>query len=128
MRAYSKKELLARMKRFFDDDKRGISQDVFSGLAGYATRTMRETFIYGTMALTETMQIRVSQALKDWEAGEVMVIERADGSRFAQYRDKPKPRYIKTCRLNLTDDGIKLSVGVRNKADYSSKTLWEQMK
>jgi len=124
---HSKRELMTLMKRFLADKKRGISIEMFAKLAGYEKGYLREVFLDGKWPLTETLQVRVSKALQSWQKGEVAVMEKYDGTRHIHYRKEPKPRYVKTCRLNLTTEGFKLSVGVRNKADYSRPGLDEQM-
>jgi len=43
------------------------------------------------------------------------------------YRREDKPRMTRTTGLALTNDGIKLKLGVANRNDYSAPTLKEQL-
>lgn len=125
---YSKKDLMERMARFFKDKKRGISIKLFADLCGVTERLLWMVFNEKTAPLSETLQRRVSKALQSLERGDIAVMERIDLTRKVEYRKKPKPRYIKSCKLVLGPNGIGLKVGVRNKFDYSNPRLDEVLK
>lgn len=125
---YTKKDLMQRMSRFIKDEKRGISIRLFADLCGVTDRYIWMVFKENTMPLSEVLQKRVSKALQSLERGEVAVMERIDLTRKVEYRKKPKPRYIKSCKLVLGPNGICLKVGVRNKSDYSQPRLDEVLK
>lgn len=127
---HTKKELLILMHRFLKDEKRGISHALFADLAGINMSKMREVFLYRSLPLTEYYQIRVSRAFQEYQAGRVQVMVDRNNVRSVEYR-KPgeeKPRLVRSMGLQLTKDGIKMKVGVRNRADYSQPTLDEQFK
>jgi hypothetical protein len=45
------------------------------------------------------------------------------GKRFIGYHPKPKPVYRRGMNLERTGEGFKISIGLRNKYDFSKRRL-----
>jgi len=123
-----KRELMKRMERFFADSNRGISKEMFSEICGMSVNALNETFVYKARPISDQMQIWVSKALLEWEAGKVLVKRRSNGTKFLEYQRNPQPQMRAHTGLKFTSEGFKLDIGLRNRADYSGPTLTEQMK
>jgi len=122
-----KRELLVLIRRFVQDENRGISQDLFCELAGISKKMLFEVFVHGNWPMSETMQRRVSRAYQAWRAGEVAVMQNRDRTRFVQYRKTPKPRMARTRKIVFDGNGPRLVLGIRNRADYSDPDIDEQL-
>jgi len=121
----TKAQLLREMLRFLKDEKRGISIALFADMCGYSYRHLRDVFWYHTAPLTETMQIRVSRVLDDYIAGNIRVMQKYDGTRYAEYRTESKPVARREYALTLKDGKIALKIGLKAKGDYTSPHLDE---
>lgn len=121
-------ELKTLMTRFLNDEKRGISVKLFAEVAGLDMTTITKVFKTGEMPLTEFVQRRVSKALLAWQQGEIAVMRNIDGSKFVEYRKQPRMRMARTQKLEFVNGIPKISVGIRNKADYSTPDLDEQLR
>lgn len=115
------------MKRFIADEHRGISIDLFCELAGINKSTLIDVFRDDRFPLSEYIQRRVSKAYMSWLAGDVAVMQNRDNTRFVTYRKEPKPRFSRCNRLKVVDGKIQLDIGIKNKSDYSTPTLDEQL-
>ena len=123
-----KHELRRIIYNFLTDHDRGISVNLFAEVAGVSPGHLYDVFVHQTEPLTEMVQRRVSKAYKSWVNGEVAVMQNRDNSKFVQYRREPKPLFRKSLGLQLTNDGIKINLGMKPKYDYSTYTLDEQLK
>ena len=68
-----KAELHQVLKRFFDDQDRGISISLFAELAGLTKKTLIDIF-YRNHTMTERSQIRLSKAYHAWKNGEIRAV------------------------------------------------------
>ena len=116
------------MYNFLSDHGRGISVNLFAEIAGVSAGHIYDVFLHQTEPLTEMVQRRVSKAYKSWVNGEVAIMQNRDNSKFVQYRKEPKPLMQRSLGLKVTNDGIKINLGVKPKYDYSTHTLDEQLK
>jgi len=123
-----KNELKTQVLRFIDNKNRGISLRLFCELAGIDLRTLMDVFVREEYPMTEYVQIRVSKAYNSWKNGEVAVMEKRNRERFVTYRKEPKPALIRGYGLEVSDGKIKLNVGIKNRNDYSTPTLEEQLR
>lgn len=124
---FSKQDLKKIIKKFIMDKDRGISIRLFAELAGLSQGHFLNVFVYETDPITEITQRRVDKAYKAYINGEVVVMQNRNGTRYVEYRKQPKMLFTKTTTLSMTPDGIKISLGVKPKYDYSTKTLDEQL-
>ncbi len=125
-KVYTKGELLRQVKRFLADQERGISMQLFADLAGVSLSIIKAVFIYETEPMTEYVQRRVTKAYKEYQNGEVAIMQNRDKTKFVQYRKEAKPVMTKTTALQLVNGRIKIKVGIKNAHDYSDLTLDEQ--
>lgn len=126
--ALSKYELKRQIFSFLKDEDRGISMNLFAELAGISLTHLKDVFLYQVEPLSEMVQRRVSKAYRSWQNGEVAVMQNKDGSRYIEYRKVPKPLARKSLGLTVTNNGIKIDLGLKPKYDYSGYTLDEQLK
>ena len=122
-----KTQLLREIQRFVKDKNRGISRQLFAELCGISFTLFRDVFINEIIPMTENTQIRVSRGYAAYKRGEVAVMMNRDQTRFVQFRKEPTPMYKKSTGLHVVDGQIKIRVGIRNAADYSSSDLNEQL-
>lgn len=123
-----KRELLRIIKRFIEDQNRGISVRLFAELCGVDREHLVDVFQHRIRPLSEYIQIRVSKGYTSWLKGEIAVMQNRDKTRFVEYRREPKPRLARKTGLHLVDGQIKIKVGVINRGDYSGQTLDEALK
>jgi len=126
--ALSKYELKRQIFSFLKDQDRGISMSLFAELAGISETHLKDVFLYQTEPLSEMVQRRVSKAYKSWQMGEVAIMQNRDRTRFVEYRKESKPVMERSLGLQATSNGIKISLGIKPKYDYSGNTLDEQLK
>lgn len=124
----SKHELKRIVQQFLKDPNRGISIRLFAELAGLSQGHLQDVFLYQTLPLTELMQRRVDKAYKAYINGEVSVMQNKDGTRYIEYRKVARPLMKKSLGLQVTNDGIKINLGVKPKFDYGKRNLDEQLK
>lgn len=127
MSVLPKKLLMERIERFLADKKRGISAALFAEVAGITEDLFKKNFILKTHPMSEMTQIRVSRALKQWEDGEIAVMQGMYNTRFTEYRRVPKPRMYRHVGLQVVDGQVRMDVGIRNRADYSRQRLDQQL-
>ena len=123
-----KHELKHIMYNFLSDLDRGISVNLFAEIAGLSPGHIHDVFVYQTEPLTEYVQRRVSKAYKAWVNGEVAIMQNRDNTKFVQYRKEAKPLMQRSLGLKVTNDGIKINLGIKTKYDYSGYTLDDQLK
>lgn len=123
-----KTELRRIIKKFLLDKRRGISIELFADLCGVNASYLRDVFIYETENMGEHLQRRVSKGYMAWARGEVAVMQNKDRTRFVDYRREPKPLLTRSTGLKVVNGEIKISVGIKNRNDYSDLTLDEQLK
>jgi len=124
----SRVELLRVIKKFLQDDRRGISQKLFAELAGVSVGHLLDVFIKGEHPLSEWVQRRVSKAYQHFRDGEVAVMLDKGHHKFVQYRRQPKPRMARSMGLEVENGVIKLRVGVKNRVDYEERNIDEQLR
>lgn len=124
----SKEQLKREIRRFFQDQDRGISIPLFAELTGFNPQYLRAIFLYGKEELSETVQLRVNKAYAEWKAGNVRVMKRPDNTRYVDYRRESKPVFMPSMGLKVTSEGIKLRVGLRNRHDYSEDSLDDKLR
>jgi len=122
-----KAELHQLLKRFFDDQDRGISISLFAELAGLTKKTLIDIFYRGH-TMTERSQIRLSKAYHAWKNGEIRVMQNRDRTRFVEYREQPKPVLVRSNKIVVENGKIRLEISPKNPRDYSGKTLDEQLR
>lgn len=127
-RVIHKTRLLEIMRRFLNDESRGISIDLFAEVAGLHKTTLVDVFREQTAPLTEYVQRRVSKAYLSWLAGDIAVMQNKDKTKYIMYRKESKPRLARLQRLKVVDGKIQLDIGIGNKSDYSQPTLDEQLR
>lgn len=122
-----KAELHQLLKRFFDDQDRGISMSLFAELAGLTKKTLIDIFYRGH-TMSERSQIRLSKAYHAWKNGEIRVMQNRDRTRFVEYREQPKPVLVRSNKIVVENGKIRLEISPKNPRDYSGKTLDEQLR
>ena len=126
--AMPKAVLKKTIKRLIEDKERGISLALFSELAGCSEKHLREVFQYEHDPLTEDMQRRVTNAYNSWKNGYVAIMKNRDNTRFVDYRRVPKPRIARSMGLDVVNGVIRLKIGIRNRSDYSGRTIDEKLR
>ena len=121
-----KAELKRQIKKFILDGARGISLEHFANLCGISKLHMLDVFKYEREPLTENVQIRVNRGYEAWKKGIVRVMKRRDNTRYVDYRKEPLDTMMPRNKLILTNNGIKLKVGMHNRHDYSDYDLNER--
>ena len=107
------------------DRERGISIKRFAELAGISRDLLEDVFVYQIMPMTEKTQVRVSAAYNAWLEGRVKIMRRKDLTQYVDYRKTPEPAIFPHMGIVNSPDGFKLSIGPRNRHDYSYPTLDE---
>lgn len=124
----SRVDLMRIMKKFLKDENRGISQKLFSELAGVSIGHLLDVFIYEEQPLTEWMQRRVSKAYKHFRDGEVAIMQERNNHKYVEYRRQPKPRMARSMGLQVQNGVIKLRIGIKNRVDYEERDIDEQLR
>ena len=120
-----KQELKLLVGRFLKDKQRGISLQKFADLCGISREFLADVFIYENAPMSEVTQRRVSAAYQAWREGRVRIMRRADQTQFVDYRKVAEPAIFSHMGIVKSPDGFKLSIGPRNRHDYSYPTLDE---
>jgi hypothetical protein len=120
-----KEELKLLVGRFLKDKQRGISLQKFADLCGISREFLADVFIYENAPMSETTQRRVSSAYQAWREGRVRIMRRADKTQYVDYRKVAEPAIFSHMGIVKSPDGFKLSIGPRNRHDYSYPTLDE---
>jgi len=120
-----KQELKLLVGRFLKDKQRGISLQKFADLCGISREFLADVFIYENAPMSETTQRRVSSAYQAWREGRVKVMRRKDQTQYVDYRKVAEPAIFPHMGIVKSPDGFKLSIGPRNRHDYSYPTLDE---
>jgi len=120
-------ELLRRVKRFMQDEKRAIPVTEFARLCGVDKSGLYKIFITGKLPMSEAVQIRVSRVLLALERGMIVQMQVWKKGIVTQYRRDPKIRLARSTRLVLKDGKIGVDARVVNRNDYSEPTLLEQL-
>jgi hypothetical protein len=122
---YPKEELKVLVGKLLRDKARGISVQKFADLCGISKDLLQDVFIYEIVPMTETTQRRVSAAYQHWVDGRVRIMRRKDKTTYVDYRKTPEPAIFSHMGIVKSPDGFKLSIGPRNRHDYSYPTLDE---
>jgi hypothetical protein len=120
-----KEELKLLVGRFLKDKQRGISLQKFADLCGISREFLADVFIYENAPMSEVTQRRVSAAYQAWREGRVRIMRRSDQTQFVDYRKVAEPAIFSHMGIVKSPDGFKLSIGPRNRHDYSYPTLDE---
>ena len=120
-----KQELKILVGRLLKDKERGISLQKFADLCGISREFLADVFIYEITPMSETTQRRVSAAYKAWVDGRVKIMRRKDKTTYVDYRKVAEPAIFSHMGIVNSPDGFKLSIGPRNRHDYSYPTLDE---
>jgi len=120
-----KEELKLLVGRFLKDKQRGISLQKFADLCGISREYLADVFIYENSPMSETTQRRVSSAYQAWREGRVRIMRRKDQTQYVDYRKVAEPVIFSHMGIVKSPDGFKLSIGPRNRHDYSYPTLDE---
>ena len=124
----TKVEIYRRVARYLEDPNKIMAVRFFAELCGCSEEAIYRIFRYKNLGLSESMQIRVSGALGKMERGEVRVMQNQDRTRTLHYVKTAKPVMQKSCRLDIQNGKISLSVGLKNRGDYSEPDLMEKAK
>lgn len=122
-----KAELLKRVRRFMQDEKRAIPVTEFARLCAVDKSNLYKIFVTDKQPMTEAVQIRVSRVLLALERGEIVQMQVHRKGIVTQYRKDPKVRLARSTKLVLKDGRITVDARVINRNDYSTPTLLEQM-
>ena len=122
---FPKEELKVLVGKLLRDKERGISIQRFADLCGISKDLLHDVFIYENAPMSETTQRRVSAAYQAWREGRVRIMKRADQTQFVDYRKVAEPAIFSHMGIVKSPDGFKLSIGPRNRHDYSYPTLDE---
>jgi len=122
---FPKEELKVLVGKLLRDKERGISIQRFADLCGISKDLLHDVFIYEISPMTETTQRRVSAAYKAWVDGRVKIMRRKDKTTYVDYRKVAEPAIFSHMGIVNSPDGFKLSIGPRNRHDYSYPTLDE---
>ena len=122
---FPKEELKRVVGKLLRDKERGISIQKFADLSGISKDLLQDVFIYGITPMSETTQRRVSAAYQHWVDGRVKIMRRKDQTQYVDYRKIPEPAIFPHMGIVNSPDGFKLSIGPRNRHDYSYPTLDE---
>lgn len=118
---YSKAELGKRLHRYCWDEDRLLPVRLFAKECGIQPRYFRMIFRYQIHPCPDWLQIRASKLLRDWEDGNLKVMQNAKGTMKLEYRETPKPRLKPACQLVFTPSGIGLKIAIINQSDYGDK-------
>lgn len=120
---FPKEELKRLVGKLLRDKERGISIQKFADLSGISKDLLQDVFIYEITPMSETTQRRVSAAYQHWVDGRVKIMRRKDQTQYVDYRKIPEPAIFPHMGIVNSPDGFKLSIGPRNRHDYSYPTL-----
>ena len=121
-------QLREEIKRFLADKHRGISGKLFADVCGLSLQTLKEVFLQESRHMTYEVQIRVNRAYAAWKAGNIRVMQKPSGVRYVEYRKESKPVILPSMGLQMTPQGLKISVGMKNRHDYSAPSLDQQLR
>ena len=122
---FPKEELKRLVGKLLRDKERGISIQKFADLSGISRDLLQDVFIYEITPMSETTQRRVSAAYQHWVDGRVKIMRRKDQTQYVDYRKIPEPAIFPHMGIVNSPNGFKLSIGPRNRHDYSYPTLDE---
>ena len=122
---FPKEELKRLVGKLLRDKERGISIQKFAELSGISKDLLQDVFIYEITPMSETTQRRVSAAYQHWVDGRVKIMRRKDQTQYVDYRKVAEPAIFSHMGIIKSPDGFKLSIGPRNRHDYSYPTLDE---
>jgi hypothetical protein len=122
---FPKEELKRLVGKLLRDKERGISIQKFADLSGISKDLLQDVFIYEITPMSETTQRRVSAAYQHWVDGRVKIMRRKDQTQYVDYRKVPEPAIFPHMGIVNSPNGFKLSIGPRNRHDYSYPTLDE---
>jgi hypothetical protein len=122
-----KRELIEWFRRFWADGDRGIGMDLFVDFTGVSRKTFDEVVKRGNRPMQDWVQSALSKFAHEWEAGMIEVYQRPNRTKAIRYRREPKLDIRPSVGLQVVDGQIRLNVGMKNRADYLSPTLKEQL-
>jgi hypothetical protein len=122
-----KKELLEWYRRFLADKDRGIGMDLLTDFTGVSRKTFEEVIKRGNRPMQDWLQSSLSKFAHEWEAGMIEVYQRPNRTKAIRYRREPVLDMRPSVGLQVVDGEIRLNVGMRNRAQYMTPTLKEQL-
>ena len=122
-----KKELLEWFRRFWADSDRGIGMDLLVEFTGVSKKTFEEVVRRGNRPMQDWVQSALSKFAHEWEAGMIEVYMRPNRTKAIRYRREPKLDLRPSVGLQVVGGEIRLNVGMRNRAQYMTPTLKEQL-
>ena len=119
----TKEEIIRRCDVMRKNRRKGFSMKMFAEFACMNYRHFEAVLRDRKDTFTETSQRKLSRALLALERGEAGPRIDILGNRFVGYHPKAKPVYRRSMSLEKTGDGFKISIGLRNKYDFSKPRL-----
>jgi len=123
-----KRELLDWFGRFWADTERGISMPLLVEFTGVSQKTFEEVVKRRNRPMQDWVQSALSKFAHEWEAGMIEVYQRPNRTKAIRYRREPKLDMRPSVGLQVVDGQIRLNVGLKNRANYMTPTLKEQLK
>ena len=122
----TKEEIIRRCDAMRKNRRKGFSMKMFAEFACMNYRHFEAVLRDRKDTFTETSQRKLSRALLALERGEAGPRIDILGNRFVGYHPKPKPVYRRSMGIEKTSDGFKISIGLKNKYDFSKPRLDEK--
>jgi len=119
----TKEEIIRRCDAMRKNRRKGFSMKMFAEFACMNYRHFEAVLRDRKDTFTETSQRKLSRALLALERGEAGPRIDILGNRFVGYHPKPKPVYRRSMGIEKTADGFKISIGLKNKYDFSKPRL-----
>ena len=124
----TKQEIIRRLGTMRSNRKRGFTMRMFAEFACIGYRHMEAITRDGDSNFTELTQRKLSKALLALERGDAGPRIDILGRKFIDYHPKSKPVLRRSMGLEITSDGIKMKVGIKNKYDFSQPRLDDSLK
>jgi lambda repressor-like predicted transcriptional regulator len=122
-----KRELIEWFRRFWADKERGISMELLVEFTGVSKKTLEEVARRGNRPMQDWVQSALSKFAHEWEAGMIEVYQRPNRTKAIRYRREPVLDMRPSVGLQVVDGQIRLNVGLKNRANYMTPTLKEQL-
>lgn len=127
MAGLTKEELRKQIRRFLEDENRGIHISIFAQACGLSTDSLRKVFISSERPLTEHIQRRVNIAYENWRSGYLCTMRKRKVGMYPDYRRTPEVPMLPTTRVVFKNGQFSIAAGLQNRHDYSQPTLEEQL-
>lgn len=124
----TKQEIIRRLNTMRSNRKRGFTMIMFANFACIGYRHMEAITRDGDSTFTELTQRKLSKAILALENGEAGPRVDILGRKFLDYHPKAKPVLRRSIGLEITPEGFKMKVGIKNKYDFSKPRLDDALK